>query len=623
LIDGSDTTFDQNEIYNPDSFCKRLIKSVQVSASSMMRKASAVLSDTTSPVTFVSADRRADVTPQALSDRWMLGLKQAELTLKHTTQRYVRSALLPLARRYKADRIFHLPRLQGEWFTDTVFGRVKSKDGNTCGQIFANENYFATFYPMDTKSKAGDALRTFCREFGVPERLVHDGAAEMSGRKTEFQRQIKKHDITSRQSEAHLHNQSPAEGVVREVRRKWYRVMFRKRVPKIFWDYGMRWVCETMSRTYLRDQRVDGGVPMTKVTGETVDISPYLEFGFYDRVWYRDNAGLGLQMPGRWLGVATNIGSMMCYHILQENGRVVARSSVWNTTNLELQTEEVKATFKEYDDAINTILRNDEFPVEGDKPDPEVWADLAATDEDFREEFFKVYADAGIKDADVTAEPEETSPGIMDEEYLRMELALPRDGDGPALARVKKRLKDANGKPIGVANKNPILDTRIFQVEFLDGHTASMTANAIAEHLFAQVDSEGRRLLLIDEIIDHRASKEALKVADGYVTTRNGRKHQRKTTKGWELLVRWKDGAETWVPLKDLKEAYLVLVAEYAVLNRIHEEPAFAWWVPHVIKKRDRIVAKVKSKYWQKTHKYGIEIPKSIAEAKRLNEKNR
>jgi hypothetical protein len=101
-----------------------------------------------------------------------------------------------------------------------VFGRVKLKDGNTCGQLFANENYFAVFYPMDSKAKAGDTLRIFCQEYGVPERLVHDG------KKTEFQSQVSKHDIITRCSEPNLRNQSPAKGVVREVRRKWFRVMF-------------------------------------------------------------------------------------------------------------------------------------------------------------------------------------------------------------------------------------------------------------------------------------------------------------------------------------------------------------------------------------------------------------
>ena len=160
----------------------------------------------------------------------MIGLEQAKLTLKSTTQRYLRSALLPTSRRYKADRIYLQPRLQGEWFTDTVFGTVKWKDGNNCGQIFANGAYFATFYPMDSKSKAGDSLRVFCKEFGVPELLRHDGAMEMRGKNSEFQKQVRKHNISTHVAEAELHNQSPAEGVVREVRKKWYRVMFKKRV---------------------------------------------------------------------------------------------------------------------------------------------------------------------------------------------------------------------------------------------------------------------------------------------------------------------------------------------------------------------------------------------------------
>jgi hypothetical protein len=60
--------------------------------------------------------------------------------------------------------------------------------------------------------------------------------------------------------------------------------VFKKRFPIKLWDYGMRWVCETMSRTHLRAHRIDGGVPLQGIIGDTVDISNYLEFGFYDRV---------------------------------------------------------------------------------------------------------------------------------------------------------------------------------------------------------------------------------------------------------------------------------------------------------------------------------------------------
>ena len=40
------------------------------------------------------------------------------------------------------------------------------------------------------------------------------------------------------------------------------------------------------------------------------------------------------------------------------------------------------------------------------------------------------------------------------------------------------------------------------------------------------------------------------------------------------------------------------------------------------LKKRNCIISKVKLKYWQRTHKYGIRIPKSIAEAKLIDAEN-
>ena len=67
--------------------------------------------------------------------------------------------------------------------------------------------------------------------------------------------------------------------------------------------------------------------------------------------------------------------------------------------------------------------------------------------------------------------------------------------------------------------------------------------------------------------------------------------------------------------MADLKNSYPVQVAEYAVNNKIASEPAFAWWVPHVLKKRDRIIQKVKTRFRKKTHKYGIEVPSSVREA--------
>ena len=54
-----------------------------------------------------------------------------------------------------------------------------------------------------------------------------------------------------------------------------------------------------------------------------------------------------------------------------------------------------------------------------------------------------------------------------------------------------KRLRDNQGNPIGTSNVNPMLDTRMHEVEFLDGHKQALSANAIAENMFASVDKEG------------------------------------------------------------------------------------------------------------------------------------
>ena len=64
-------------------------------------------------------------------------------------------------------------------------------------------------------------------------------------------------------------------------------------------------------------------------------------------------------------------------------------------------------------------------------------------------------------------------------------------------------------------------------------------------------------------------------------------------------------------------------VADYAVVNHIDDEPAFAWWVPNVFKKCQQILSKVKITYWQCTHKFGIHIPKTLAQAQAIDKENK
>ena len=140
------------------------------------------------------------------------------------------SAILPLAWRYRVDRMFIRLRIHGTIYMDTMNGRYKSLDGNKYTQSFANESFFAPAYPMEHKSSAGQALKQFISDFVTPDKLVCDGA-EQVGKRTEFQSMVQKHAINLHVTEPHRHNQSKVEGVVWEIRKHWFWIMLRKKVP--------------------------------------------------------------------------------------------------------------------------------------------------------------------------------------------------------------------------------------------------------------------------------------------------------------------------------------------------------------------------------------------------------
>jgi hypothetical protein len=52
------------------------------------------------------------------------------------------------------------------------------------------------------------------------------------------------------------------------------------------------------------------------------------------------------------------------------------------------------------------------------------------------------------------------------------------------------------------------------------------------------------------------------------------------------------------------------------------DEPAFAWWVPHTLRRRNAILSAVKARVRKKTHKCGIEVPISLVRAKELDRIN-
>ncbi len=111
----------------------------------------------------------------------------------------------------------------------------------------------------------------------------------------------------------------------------------------------------------------------------------------------------------------------------------------------------------------------------------------------------------------------------------------------------------------------------------------------IAENIYNSVDFDGHAATLSYLIVDHK-SANAIPMADKYFVTKMRTKRIFQMTKGWLTLIEWSDGRRQWVNLKLLKQSNLLQVAEYASAHGLIKEPAFAWWVPYSLRKRNVIV---------------------------------
>ena len=186
------------------------------------------------------------------------------------------------------------------------------------------------------------------------------------------------------------------------------------------------------------------------MTGETPDISEYLEFSFYDWCWYNNNASLGETKLGKWRGVSHRVGSLMYYWVLTENGMIVSRTTVSRVTNLEAQTGEKRARVTKLDKAIQERLSDEAYVIaDGGKGEPKDWSEHPFDrDSDFQEELSHVVSNDKVAEAD-----NDFSPDVYYDTYLIMELALPKRGKPePQFSCFTKRLRNSNGVSIGKAS---------------------------------------------------------------------------------------------------------------------------------------------------------------------------
>ena len=548
-----------------------------------------------------TGDTTSDITPENVAKRWMVGVETAKSTLNVTTQKGIRSIPNPATRRFKT-QMAHLryPRLGGMFYADIMEPKVKSLESQRYAHIIGNGRGFTKAYPMERKNESIYALDDFVKKVGIPETLLCDNDATMEGW-SEWKKRIRKYSIDPKYTEPYSPFQNKAELDIRELKRMVRRFQDKTRSPRRLWNYLVN-LC-TKIRSFVAGSHPDlhGRSAFEHVHGWTPDISMYVMHSWYEVVAFLDNDNE--RKLACWLGPADDYGGGDAVFLLPKSAKPIVRSTVWSLTPEERadKREEIDELLKLINEKIGNDRTNEEVFAElGDDVLPHV-------------DLFGDTDDANDGDAiQLRADADEYTPEAFDK-YLSAQIITDRGGE-MLRGTVKSRKRDSDGKPIGSSNPNPILDTREYLVCLEDGTEETYTANMIAECIYSQINDSGRQLLLMKEIIDHEKTRDAITEEDGYYSTKSGPKPKR-TTRGWRLLVEWRDGSSTWVPLADLKDSYPVQIADYAVVNNLTQEPAFRWWVPFVLKKRERILKKVKTKYWSTTYKYGLELPKSVTHA--------
>ncbi len=178
----------------------------------------------------------------------------------------------------------------------------------------------------------------------------------------------------------------------------------------------------------------------------------------------------------------------MTAKILQQNGEVVYRSTYRPLTVEEQADPSVQQSMVTFDqiaeERLGDKLTRTELEEVGIPDTPE----------------YLPYADEDQNDMTFADLDEEVTPEAGDE-YVHASVML-RRGNQMMHGTVKARKRDPDGNPIGCQSDNPILDNQLYDVKFPDGEVTPLTANVIAQAMYAQCDVDRNEYLLLDSFVD-------------------------------------------------------------------------------------------------------------------------
>jgi hypothetical protein len=193
--------------------------------------------------------------------------------------------------------------LKCTFYSDTFFSDQTTILQNKCAQLFVSDFGYAKLIPMKLKSEAGFALHEFIRDVGIPAQIHTNSAKELT--LGNWKQVCKESNILMTQTEKNSSWQNKAEVKIRELKRHTRCLMQRSSTPLTLWDLCCQYVVELHNHMVRPVPQQKGRTPYEILTGKTPDISEFLEFTWYQPVWYYEPTVFPEQTRhiGRWVGV--------------------------------------------------------------------------------------------------------------------------------------------------------------------------------------------------------------------------------------------------------------------------------------------------------------------------------
>ena len=170
-----------------------------------------------------------------------------------------------------------MSRLKANVFSDTGFINVKSLRQNMCYQGYSLQNFVYICSIRDQK-EAGRSLMEFFNNIGALAEIVSDHTSLLLEKNLEFTKTAYFIHIKQSSCEPHTQKQNDFEGDIWLLKWQWKIKMASNNIPKWLWDYSLVYKSRILS---IIAWRSDGMPGLEDITGNTIDITEWLDFPFF------------------------------------------------------------------------------------------------------------------------------------------------------------------------------------------------------------------------------------------------------------------------------------------------------------------------------------------------------